>query len=83
MLDSCIGLRFSWRWELRASGPTTINILVVIAAAAAGPSLERTHKAFIAALYIAAGIVIVQFAFFAIGLPFPTFLLNNNPDTGL
>ncbi len=61
----------------------TINILVVIAAAAAGPSLERTHKAFIAALYITAGIVIVQFACFATGLPFPTFLLNNNPGYGI
>jgi hypothetical protein len=61
----------------------TINILMVIAAASAGPALERTHKAFIAALYITAGIVIVQFAFFATGLPFPTFLLNNNPGYGI
>ena len=56
-----------------------INVLVVAAAAANTSSVELVHKAFLAALWLIVGIVLVQCIFFAAGIHFPDFIFANNP----
>jgi hypothetical protein len=60
-----------------------LNVLVVIASTRVPQSIDKAHRVFMWSAYFVLLIVIVQFLFFRLGLPFPIQLLNNNPGYAL
>lgn len=60
-----------------------LNVLVVIASTRLSYSIDYAHKAFRWSSYFVILMILLQFSFFWLGLPFPDKILNNNPGYAL
>lgn len=60
-----------------------LNVLVVITAARQRHSIDKAQRMFMWSAGLIIAIVLLQVAFFGLGIPFPNQLINNNPGYGL